>query len=137
MVVLVALRSTNLYGEPVPWAVQADILHSVMSFLNFTKYPPSLAFIPLTLGCGMLVLAWLERRDTPLTRVAAVFGGAPLFYYLLHLYLLLMLGKLWREVSAVWQVWLAATLVALVLYWPTRWFGHYKRTSGKAWVKYL
>lgn len=137
LALLVALRSTNFYGEPVLWAAQADALHSAMSFLNFTKYPPSLDFILLTLGCGALVLAWLEGRDTAATRVAGVFGGAPLFYYILHLYVLLVLGKVCANVAFVWQVWLAAAMVALALYWPTKWFGQYKRTSGQAWVKYL
>ncbi|MDQ2821511.1 MAG: heparan-alpha-glucosaminide N-acetyltransferase domain-containing protein [Pseudomonadota bacterium] len=137
LALLAALRSTNLYGEPVLWVAQADVLQSAMSFLNFTKYPPSLDFILLTLGCGALVLAWLEGRDTAVTRVAGVFGGAPLFYYILHLYVLLVLGRLFGSAALVWQVWLAAVLIALALYWPTRWFGQYKRTSGKAWVKYL
>ena len=66
-----------------------------------------------------------------------MFGGAPLFYYILHLYVLLVLGKLVGNAAFVWQVWLAGAAVALALYWPTRWFGQYKRTSGKAWVKYL
>lgn len=137
LAVLAALRSTNFYGEPVQWAAQTDELHTVMSFLNFTKYPPSLDFVLLTLGCGALVLAALEGRNNGLTRVAGVFGGAPLFYYILHLYVLLVLGKLVGNAAFVWQVWLAGAAVALALYWPTRWFGQYKRTSGKAWVKYL
>jgi hypothetical protein len=37
----------------------------------------------------------------------------------------------------VWQVWLVAALLAAVLYWPTRRFARYKRSSGKAWVKYF
>ncbi len=145
LVLLVVLRTVNVYGEPVLWAAQADALHNVMAFLNFTKYPPSLDFLLLTLGCGLLALAWLENRNTAFTRIAAVFGGAPLFYYLLHLYLLLGLGRLAAaafgvaraDASAVWQIWLIAALVAAALYWPTRWFGQYKRASGKGWVKYL
>ncbi len=145
LALLVLLRMVNLYGEPLPWTMQADTLRTAMSFLNFTKYPPSLDFILLTLGCGLLVLAWIERLDTAATRVAAVFGGAPLFYYLLHLYALLALQRLAAatlgvgraDVDHVWQVWAIAVGLAAALYWPTRWFGHYKRSSGKAWVKYF
>jgi uncharacterized membrane protein len=53
----------QLYGEALPWSVQEDALRTAMSFLNFTKYPPSLDFLLLTLGCGVLALAWLERVD--------------------------------------------------------------------------
>jgi len=145
LALLVLLRVPNLYGEPLPWTAQADGLHTAMSLLNFTKYPPSLGFILLTLGCGLLVLAWIERVDTRATRVAAVFGGAPLFYYLLHLYALLALQKLAAgllgvaraDAGHVWQVWATAALLAALLYWPTRWFGRYKRISGKGWVKYF
>jgi len=145
LVLLAVLRTWNLYGESVPWAPQADFTHSAMSWLNFTKYPPSLDFLLLTLGTGALVLAWIDRIDAGWTRVAAVFGAAPLFYYIAHLYLLLvaqavaasMLGVARADVDHVWQVWCGAVLLAALLYWPTRRFGQYKRTSGKAWVKYL
>lgn len=123
---------------------QADALHTAMSFLNFTNYPPSLDFILLTLGVGLLVLAWLERIDNGATRAAAVFGGGPLFYYLLHLYALLALQRIaaglldvpGADVDHVWQVWLITVALAAALYWPTLRFGRYKRESGKGWVKY-
>jgi uncharacterized membrane protein len=145
LVLLGALRTANGYGEPVPWAPQADALHAAMAYLNFTKYPPSLDFLLLTLGCGLLVLAALEGRANACTRCAAVYGGAPLLYYILHLYLLLAMGRSAAlaldvpraDVDAVWQVWGIAALVAAALYWPARTFGQYKRTSARAWVKYL
>ena len=145
LALLIVLRSMNGYGEPVPWTPQQDVVHATMAFLNFTKYPPSLDFLLLTLGAGSIALAWIERVNTVGTRVAAVFGGAPLFYYLLHLYALLVLQKLAAaalgvpraDVAHVWQVWAIAALLAVVLYLPTRLFGSYKRTSGKGWVKYF
>jgi uncharacterized membrane protein len=145
LALLIVLRSVNGYGEPAPWTPQADLVRGTMAFLNFTKYPPSLDFILLTLGAGCIALAWLERVDTAATRVAAVFGGAPLFYYLLHLYALLALQKVAAaalgvaraDVAHAWQVWAIAALLAVALYLPTRLFGRYKRDSGRAWVKYF
>jgi len=145
LALLVVLRSWNIYGEALPWAPQADFLRSAMSYLNFTKYPPSLDFLLMTLGVGLLVLAWIERIDAGWTRVAAVFGAAPLFYYILHLYLLLAAQRIAAAVlnlpradfDHLWQVWLATVLLAALLYWPTRRFGQYKRATSKAWVKYL
>ncbi|MEM8513681.1 putative membrane protein [Massilia sp. MP_M2] len=85
LLLLAVLRTGNIYGEPLPWAPHETLLRSAMSWLNFTKYPPSLDFLLLTLGVGVLVLAWIERIDAGWVRVAAVFGGAPLFFYIAHL----------------------------------------------------
>ena len=46
------LRGLNLYGENQPWVHGETVLLTVMSWLNFTKYPPSLDFLLLTLGTG-------------------------------------------------------------------------------------
>lgn len=145
LVLLLVLRCANRYGDPLPWSPQADFLHGLMSFLNFTKYPPSLDFLLLTLGIGLPLLAWMERFDNRFTRIAAVFGGAPMFYYILHLYALLalqrlasaMLGVERADVGHVWHVWAVAALLAAFLYWPSRRFGRYKRESGRAWVRYF
>jgi uncharacterized membrane protein len=145
LLLLAVLRTWNIYGETLPWAAQDTLLRSAMSWLNFTKYPPSLHFLLLTLGVGMLVLAWIERIDAGWVRVAAVFGGAPLFFYIGHLYVLLIAQRLAAfaldvpraDVGHVSQVWLGSVLLALLLYWPTKRFGQYKRASGKAWVKFL
>lgn len=147
LALLLVLRTPNLYGETLPWSAQEDLVRGAMSYLNFTKYPPSLDFLLLTLGTGLLVLAWIERQppDAAWLRVAAVFGGAPLFFYILHLYVLLAaqriaaaaLGVPRADFGQVWQVWLGAAILAALLYAPTRRFGQYKRSSGKAWVKYL
>ncbi len=37
---LVTLRALNVYGDQ-PWTMQPDLLHTMMSVLNLTKYPPS------------------------------------------------------------------------------------------------
>ncbi|WP_170976808.1 DUF1624 domain-containing protein [Massilia sp. HP4] len=145
LALLLVLRTWNIYGETLPWAPQDQLLRSAMSWLNFTKYPPSLDFLMLTLGVGLLVLAGIEKIDAGWMRVAAVFGGAPMFFYILHLYLLLgaqriaaaVLDVPRADVDHVWQVWLGAVVLAVLLYWPTKRFGRYKRESGKAWVKYL
>lgn len=148
LLLLLLLRGLNLYGETRPWEQGADALHTLMSFLNFSKYPPSLDYLLFTLGIAALLAAWLEPMDNRLTRICATLGGAPMFYYLLHLYALLAVQKLlvaiWGPnhgnrwgVEQVWQVWVAAALMLPVLYPLCARFAQYKRSSRHAWVRYF
>ena len=148
LALLAVLRGFNIYGETLPWTLQQDGVHTAMSFLNYTKYPPSLDFLLLTLGAGFILFPRLEALSNGFTRMLATFGGAPMFYYLLHLYLLLALQLL--LVAAVganhgtrfgidefWPVWLISAALVPVLYFPCRAFARFKRTSGQAWVRYF
>ena len=117
---------------------------------TMTKYPPSLLFLLPTVGTGALLLALLEKyEDYPLMPHIAIFGGAPMFFYLLHLYVLKPLylialaiyGPTKSEifgldhVSTVW-IWVAILLASLYL--PTRWFAGLKqRRKDIWWLKYL
>ncbi|NHQ93753.1 DUF1624 domain-containing protein [Janthinobacterium lividum] len=148
LLLLAVLRGLNIYGETLPWGAGDTALRTAMSVLNFTKYPPSLDFLLFTLGLGLLGMAWLESVDNWFTRACATFGGAPMFYYLLHLYLLLAIGITLTAVLGanhgnrygvehIWQVWLIALALMPVLYFPCRAFANYKRTSKQAWVRYF
>lgn len=84
------LRLVNAYGDPAPWSRQDSPLFTLLSFLNTTKYPASPAFLLMTLGPALLLLAWLDRRpqrQDRLSAVATAFGRVPLFYYVVHFYL--------------------------------------------------
>ena len=148
LLLLAVLRGFNLYGETLPWVAGDTAVRTVMSVLNFTKYPPSLDFLLFTLGLGLLGMAWLESVDNWFTRACATFGGAPMFYYLLHLYLLLVIRIALTAalganhgnrfgVEHIWQVWLIALALMPVLYFPCRAFANYKRRSKQAWVRYF
>jgi uncharacterized membrane protein len=82
----VALRAINGYGDGVAWSVQPSAAYTVLSFLNTSKYPPSLAFILMTLGPAFLALAWLDRRPPPATHPVVVLGRVPLFFFVVHFY---------------------------------------------------
>ena len=148
LLLLAVLRGFNLYGETLPWVAGDTAVRTAMSMLNFTKYPPSLDFLLFTLGLGLLGMAWLESVDNWFTRACATFGGAPMFYYLLHLYLLLVIRIALTAalganhgnrfgVEHIWQVWLIALALMPVLYFPCRAFANYKRRSKQAWVRYF
>jgi uncharacterized membrane protein len=148
LLLLLLLRGWNIYGETLPWAAGSDGLHTLMSWLNFTKYPPSLDFLLLTLGVAFLLLAWFERLSNSVTEVIRTFGGAPMFFYLLHLYSLLVIYRIALAafgpnqgtrfgVDHVYLIWVCAALLAFVLYFPCRAFARFKRTSKQAWVRYF
>jgi uncharacterized membrane protein len=76
----IALRSLHLYGDPRPWS------GGFLSFLNCTKYPPSLEFLLMTLGPAILVLAWFDRFKFSDRNPLIVFGRVPLFFFVLHFF---------------------------------------------------
>lgn len=80
----VVLRALNIYGDPVPWSEQTSPVFTVLSFLRATKYPPSLAFLLMTLGPSLLALAYLDRRQLPPDHPLVVIGRVPLFFYVVH-----------------------------------------------------
>jgi uncharacterized membrane protein len=77
------------YGDRMPGA-DAGILSR--EFWLLSKYPPSPAFLFITLGGNLLILSVARRWDTAATppawaRVVAMFGRVALFYYVVHFYL--------------------------------------------------
>lgn len=153
----IALRLMQGYGDPGVWKPGE---HSVFSFLNTSKYPPSLQFCCMTLGPALLLLAFFEDIHPAFTKVAAVYGRVPFFYYILHFYLLHILlviiffasgfpvNKIldpqsiiaFRPVvfgyslGLVYIIWL---LVVAILYLPSRWYNRYKLNHKDWWLSYL
>ncbi|PTQ12695.1 hypothetical protein CLG96_00585 [Sphingomonas oleivorans] len=143
------IRWINVYGEK-PWVHTGDTLRTVMSFLALTKYPPSLLFLMPSLGLGALFLRLFERKqESRLVPMLAVLGGAPMFFYLLHLYVLkalyLIAFQIWGAnhgaffgVDSLGPVWLWVLGLIIPLYLPTRWFAALKqRRKDIWWLKYL
>jgi uncharacterized membrane protein len=101
----VLVRALNAYGDPSPWVAQPVPPRTLLSFLNTTKYPPSLLFLLMTLGPAMLALAWLDGKPLSRANPLIVFGRVPLFYFVLHFFL----------------AHAAAVLMALVTYGGAAW----------------
>ena len=152
LALLLLLRGLNLYGEALPWSVQDTAVETIMSFLNFTKYPPSLDFMLINLGAGLLLLAWLEsiRRPNKLLVAIRDFGSVPLFIYVLHLYVLLaaywilflMFGATHGErfgLSSVAWIWVGTIALALAHYPIAKAFASYKHREkrNKPWLSYF
>lgn len=83
----VVIRAINIYGDPAPWSAQPSSIMTALSFLNVTKYPPSLEFLLMTLGPALLALAYFDGRAFASTNPLVVFGRVPLFYFIAHFYL--------------------------------------------------
>lgn len=162
-VAFVVLRWVNVYGDPVPWRAQKSVLFTVLSFLNATKYPPSLLFLLMTLGPALLLL-WAVDGGTPrFLRPALIFGKVPMFYFLLHIPLIhlvavavcyLRYGHVhWMfESPTVAQfpitpppgwgfplpiVYLFWAAVVLALYPVCHWWAGVKRRNDAAWLSYF
>jgi uncharacterized membrane protein len=162
LLLFVLLRTFNIYGDPAPWSGQKDALYSLLSFLSVTKYPVSLQYTLVTLGPVLMSLAWLESVKTPALRPFGVIGRVPLFYYILHFYLLhlgalalLMMrtGKGLGDIDfhfnagfgglpagegySLWVAYVAWITVVLLLYPLCNWYNNYKRTHKQWWLSYL
>ena len=159
LVIFVVLRLINVYGDPSPWSVQPrGWLYTMLSFVNVTKYPPSLQFNLLTVGIGMLLLAAFTKHRSRLTEWLQVFGQVPFFYFILHLALISLAALIWTSVlfgryvnlgftnPADWpkeyepsllRVVIIWVIVVVVLYFPCRWFANYRKVNRSKWLSYL
>ncbi|MGA9307224.1 MAG: heparan-alpha-glucosaminide N-acetyltransferase domain-containing protein [Candidatus Sulfotelmatobacter sp.] len=159
----VVLRGVNLYGDPVPWSTQKSAVFTALSFLNTTKYPPSLLYLLMTLGPALLFL-WAVDAGTPQwLRPALIIGKVPMFYYLLHIPLIHLLavavcyaryGQVhWMFESPTLRqfpitpppgwgyslpiVYLIWAVVVITLYPLCRWFAGLKQRRSDAWLSYF
>ena len=163
-VAFVLLRWSNLYGDPNPWSPQPTLLLTVASFLNCTKYPPSLLYLLMTIGPGILLLGLIDRARLSEGNPLIVFGRVPLFYYLLHLPLIhglaiVLFGARYGRTDflfhnppsllgptegfpadygyslvGVYVVWIA---VVVALYPACRWFAALKQRNRSAVLSYF
>ncbi len=158
----IALRATNGYGDPSHWSQQKNVLFTVLSFINVTKYPPSLLYMCMTIGPAILFLAWAGPVRSGFAKVVTVYGRVPFFYYLLHFYLIHIIAvvlSLTRghgfgqgaegvpnvpfkfvypgegvSLGMTYVIWLC---VVVALYPLCKWYSDYKQTHRQWWLSYL
>jgi uncharacterized membrane protein len=152
------LRGLNVYGDPAPWGRQRSMVLTALSFFNCEKYPPSLAFLLMTLGPAMILLSYAERwADAPGAKPLVTVGRVPLFFYVAHLYLLrftsapiafLRLGPValgppptgtaGSPEFGLWTAYAAWIVALAVLYPMCVWYAGYKqRKRDRWWVGYV
>jgi uncharacterized membrane protein len=161
--VFIILRAINHYGDPQPWSTQRSAVFTLLSFLNTTKYPPSLLYLLMTLGPATLFL-WAVDAGTPRwLRPALTVGKVPMFYYLLHVPLIHLIAVAvcyLRYGHAHWMfespspryfpitpppgwgyslpvVYLVWACVVLTLYPLCRWFAGVRQRRSDPWLSYF
>jgi uncharacterized membrane protein len=157
----VLLRLLNVYGDPAPWSMQKNTLFTVMSFLNVSKYPPSMLFALIWLGFLFLKLQAIESLRFRWLSVFEIYGRVPLFFFLAHLLLIhlamvvmvclqgfrfdqMVFGDLHFgrplepsgiPLPGVFIAWLTVLLITFPL---CKAYGNYKSSHpDKSWLKYL
>jgi uncharacterized membrane protein len=165
-IAFLVIRAINLYGDPAPWAHQKSTVFTVLSFLNCTKYPASLDFVLMTLGPAILLLAYFDGRSFKASNSIIVFGRVPMFYFVLHFYLIHTLAVLaaWLRYGTsagrftfslvpsmggprdlfpanlgypLWVVYGVWILTVALLYPLCRWFAKVKASRHDWWLSYL
>src|SRR5450759_2290777 len=157
----VIIRFINIYGDPSLWAHQKSALFTFLSFINTTKYPPSLLFTLLFLGITFLLLFISDKVNNRFTEILSVYGRVPLFYFIIHLFIIhsLMFVMLFLqgfgskdllfgvfnngrpktgggvELPVIYIIWLS---VVLLLYPVCKWYGRYKdEHKENKYLRYL
>jgi uncharacterized membrane protein len=158
----VVLRVTNTYGDMSPWSPQDDGILTFLSFINVTKYPPSLLFVLITMGPTFLFLYLIDSTKNRVTDFLLVFGRVPLFYYFIHvlvihalaLVIMMLTGENWIDMIltsdvfanqklidygyALWVVYLIWIVVIIILYPISKKYMTYKlNNKDKWWLSYL
>jgi uncharacterized membrane protein len=162
-VAFLVIRGINIYGDPSRWASQKTAVFTVLSFLNTTKYPPSLLFLLMTLGPALVFLGSVDRGMPRALRPALVYGKVPMFYFVLHFALIHVIAVAvcyFRYGSAHWMfespdlghypfsappgwgyslpgVYLVWAIVVVTMYPLCRWFAGLKARRSDAWLSYL
>jgi uncharacterized membrane protein len=161
ILLFIIVRFINVYGDVIPWSSQKTGTFTFLSFMNVTKYPPSLVFCLITLGIMFLFLAFSEGARGKIVDVVSVYGKVPLFYFLIHFFfihfillaILFLQGFHWSQFDfasgtfgrpkdvrsglPLWAVYLIWIAVVALLYKPCHWFGRYKAEHKQWWLKYI
>jgi len=162
ILLFIIIRWINGYGDMHHWNSQPSAWFTVLDFIKTTKYPPSLLYILMTIGPALLFLGLTESANIKPSNKILVFGKVPLFFYILHIFLIhltqwslfFISGHSWSELDfntihprlgsipagfgyPLGIVYLLWALIVFILYFPCRWYARYKVTHNHWWLSYL
>ncbi|GHN02449.1 membrane protein [Cytophagales bacterium WSM2-2] len=155
------LRLPNIYGDPKLWMSQRNSVYTFLSIINVTKYPPSLLYVLIMLGPALIFLAATEKIAGKFSDYIARLGRVPMFYYILHIYLIHFVAGVTAAlmgydftalvfsqandgsglkgfgfgIYAVYAFWIGIVLAMIPV---CLWYERYKRNNrDKWWLSYL
>ena len=134
LILFVIIRYLDNFGNIRPRAGDTWI-----DFLNVVKYPPSMVFTLMTMGINLLILWGFSRAGKhveTVSRPLLVFGREPLFMYVTHLALYMLIGKYFAPYGMSIPVMLPYWLLGLLILYPlTLWYGRFKQkqTTQSFW----
>ena len=155
------VRTFNMYGDSSHWSFQKNGVFSLLSFINTSKYPPSLLYTLMTLGIMFLLLYAFDVVQNKLTDIISIYGKVPLFYYLIHWFVIHVFtiiiffaqGYHWSDLQfggfsfgrpkegggfALFGTYVLWLCVVVSLYPLCHWYSKYKmQHKEKTWLRYL
>jgi len=156
----ILLRFSNIYGDTYTWLNYSSWDATFMSFMDFSKYPPSLVYLSVLLGVTLTLMSLFDRDLKGWSKPLEVFGQVPFFFYVLHIPILHLGGILLAQFmfgdsswlfgspikhspqgysygSELLPTYIAWIAVVVGLYFPSRWFAKLKRERKDWWLSYL
>jgi uncharacterized membrane protein len=93
--------------------------NNLINFLAIIKYPPSIAFLLITLGILFILMTLIDKIITKkllivLLKPLLVFGKVPLFFYFAHYYLYIVISKFTNHhisLTAMYLLWLMGLII--------------------------
>ena len=73
ILLFIAIRLINIYGDMHHWQQQATTFFTVLDFINTTKYPPSLLYMLMTIGPALIFLAYAENISNWLSVITILY----------------------------------------------------------------
>ncbi len=153
----ILIRGVNIYGNSDPWIGFDHFKQTFISFLDPSKYPPSLTYLLMTIGPTIIFLGHSEKLKGRVVDYFATFGKVPFFIYILHIYAIHLFATILAELTGfgyesmilsgfvstnkqligyglnlgwVYVIW--ATIM-LMLYPSCKWFSNYKMNHKEQW----
>lgn len=163
ILLFIAVRSINVYGNPEAWSTQKNALFTILSLINVHKYPPSLLYMLMTIEPAFLLLSLFEKIQNAFTATLRIYGRVAFFYYIIHLYLIHLISAVFfiakghtfqdgtrlgnglpfyflaandgYSLFIVYVIWVS---VVIALFPLCKWYDNYKTNhKEKWWLGYL
>lgn len=158
MSLFLIIRFLNIYGDPFGWQSYESLVFTILSFINLTKYPPSLLYLLITLGPSIFLLSQAEHWRGKAYNALVLFGRVPMFFYIVHIYVIHLIALLAAELSGyswkdmiiklwvtlepqlqgygfdLYVVYILWILIVIALFPLCKWYNTFKSNNRQYWI---